>query len=218
MKKVMQVAKALALLGFIYILILFIKVDLPKLECALTDDDGALKIGTQMTSEEVVSSTVDNTTEIISNETLTTENVAPTVELMTYTPPQDARKSVTFDVIVSYYTYLPQSTGTGNGITASGKKVSNTSLAIPRNDNILKFGSVVQFDFLCDSYMKDYNGQYLERIADDTGSPKHIRRVNDTTYRVDVFCPRLNGESDSAYHKRVYAYGKTKTKMKVYLD
>lgn len=130
----------------------------------------------------------------------------------------DKNKFLVYDAIVSYYTYLPQETGSGDGITASGKKVSSTSLAIPRKDDILKFGTIVEFDKLSDGYMKDYNGKYLTRIADDTGNPKNIRKVDDFTYRVDVFCPRLENETDEQYHKRVYSYGKTTTKIKVYLD
>lgn len=123
---------------------------------------------------------------------------------------------VEVDAIVSYYTYLPSSTGSGDGITATGKKVTNSSLAIPRNDELLKYGTKVEFEFLAPQYMKDYNGQYLTRIADDTGSPKHIRKVDENTYRVDVFCSRLENETDTQYHNRVYSYGKTKTKMKIY--
>lgn len=120
------------------------------------------------------------------------------------------------NAIVSYYTYLPQSTVHGTGITASGKKVSNTSLAIPRKDSLLKFGTKVEFDELAPKYMEDYQGQFLTRIADDTGNPKNIRKMNDGTYRLDVFCPRLTNETDEEYHKRVYGYGKTETKIKIY--
>lgn len=64
--------------------------------------------------------------------------------------------------------------------------------------------------------MEDYEGKYLIRIADDTGNPSHIRKMEDGTYRLDVFCPRLPNETDADYHKRVNAYGKTKTTIKVY--
>lgn len=121
-----------------------------------------------------------------------------------------------FNAIVSYYTYLPSSTGSGSGITANGNKVSETSLAIPRNDDILRYGVKVEFDYLAPQYMIDYDGKYLTRIADDTGSPKHIRKIDNNTYKLDVFCPRLPKESDDSYHKRVYGYGITKTKMKIF--
>lgn len=121
-----------------------------------------------------------------------------------------------YDAIVSYYTYLPECTGNGLGITASGVQVSETSVAIPRKDNILKFGTKIEFGTLAPKYMEDYDGKYLTRIADDTGSPKHIRKMGNGTYRLDVFCPRLPNETDKEYHKRVNSYGKTQTKIKVF--
>lgn len=122
----------------------------------------------------------------------------------------------TYNALVSYYTYLPQCTGNGLGITASGKKISETSVAIPRKDDVLKFGTKIEFKNLAAKYMEDYEGKYLIRIADDTGNPSHIRKMEDGTYRLDVFCPRLPNETDVDYHKRVNTYGKTKTTIKVY--
>lgn len=121
-----------------------------------------------------------------------------------------------YNAIVSYYTYLPECTGNGLGITASGVKVSETSVAIPRKDNVLKFGTKIEFVTLAPKYMEDYDGKYLTRIADDTGSPKYIRKMENGTYRLDVFCPKLPNETDKEYHKRVNSYGKTQTKIKVY--
>ena len=102
--------------------------------------------------------------------------------------------------IISYYTNL-QDEGGGLGITASGKKLSNTSIAIPRNDDLLKFGIEIEFENLAPQYMKDYQGKYLKRIADDTGNPRYIKKINDNIYKLDVYCPRLPNETDEKYKK-----------------
>lgn len=129
---------------------------------------------------------------------------------------QEQSKYKEFNAIVSYYTYLPECTNNGLGITASGKKVSETSVAIPRDDDILKFGVEIKFETLSPKYIEDYEGKYLTRIADDTGNPKYIRKMENGTYRLDVFCPKLPNETNESYYKRVNSYGKTNTKIRVH--
>lgn len=80
----------------------------------------------------------------------------------------------------------------------------------------MKFGTKIEFEQLAPQYMIDYDGEYMVRIADDTGNPNHIRKMEDGTYRLDVFCPKLPNETDTEYYDRVVAYGKTETKIKVY--
>lgn len=126
----------------------------------------------------------------------------------------EINKYIEKNAIVSYYTHLPDEGG-GLGITASGNKVSNTSVAIPRKDDLLNFGDTIIFEDLSPKYMADYDGQHLTRVADDTGNPKYIRKVDDNTYRLDVYCPKLPNETNLEYKKRVLSYGKTETKIKI---
>ena len=127
---------------------------------------------------------------------------------------QEQESYIEKNAIVSYYTHLPDEGG-GLGITASGNKVSNTSVAIPRKDDLLNFGDTIIFEDLSPKYMADYDGQHLTRVADDTGNPKYIRKVDDNTYRLDVYCPKLPNETNLEYKKRVLSYGKTETKIKI---
>lgn len=125
-------------------------------------------------------------------------------------------KYITLDVVVSYYTSLPEENGVNyGGRNAVGGYLSSTSIAIPRN-GIIKYGMTVEFESLGETYMKDYNGQYLTRIADDCGSPKHIRVREDGVYRMDIYCPKFSYESDEQYKARVNNYGKYRTTCKVY--
>lgn len=127
---------------------------------------------------------------------------------------EEKKKEITKDAIVSYYTHLPDEGG-GLGITASGEKISNTSVAIPRKDDLLQFGDTIIFETLSPKYMKDYNGQYLTRVADDTGNPRYIRKIDNNTYKLDVYCPKLPNETNYDYKKRVRGYGITNTKIKI---
>lgn len=74
----------------------------------------------------------------------------------------------------------------------------------------------MEFKEFAPKYMQDYNGQYLVRIADDTGSPNHIRKLDNGIYRLDVFCPKFPNETDSEYYNRVSSYGKTETTFRIY--
>ena len=158
----------------------------------------------------------ENNLLIIKLNELKKENLQLQNEIDKLKKEKENNKYITKNVIVSYYTNLPEEGG-GLGITASGKKLSNKSLAIPRNDNLLKFGMEIEFDSLAPQYMKDYNGKYLKRIADDTGNPKYIKKIDNNTYKLDVYCPKLPNESNSEYKKRVTSYGITKTKIKIKL-
>ena len=121
------------------------------------------------------------------------------------------------EVVVSYYTSLAGENGGYAGLNAIGGELSETSIAIPRpnSNSLIQYGTVIEFDDLGEAYMEDYNGNHLTRVADDTGNPNHIYIKGDGTYRVDVFCPRLKGESDSEYKQRVLKYGKHRTTARV---
>lgn len=152
-----------------------------------------------------------DTTSITTTITTTTETTTETTTMETTNP--ETIEYIRKKAIVTYYTHLPQCTGDGDGITASGTKVSETSVAIPRKDNLLNFGDTIIFESLSPKYMEDYNGNYLTRIADDTGNPNYIKKIDDETYRLDVFCPKLPNESNEQYYNRVLSYGKTETNI-----
>lgn len=126
---------------------------------------------------------------------------------------------IDIDVEVTYYTGLASENGSKNaGKNAIGGYLSNTSIAIPRKDDLVKYGTKIEFSNLGKKYMDDYNGKHLIRIADDCGRPKHIRVREDGVYRMDVYCPRIGNETDDEYWSRVDSYGKYKTTAKVYLN
>lgn len=130
---------------------------------------------------------------------------------------EEEKDYVTLDVIVSYYTSLPEENGVNyGGRNAIGGYLTNTSVAIPRT-GIIEYGMTLEFESMSEAYMKDYNGKYLTRVADDCGSPSHIRVREDGVYRIDIYCPKFSYESDSQYYRRVNNYGKHQTTCKVYL-
>lgn len=125
---------------------------------------------------------------------------------------------VTINVVVSYYTGVEEENGKGYaGRNAIDGYLSSTSVAIPRN-GIIKYGMKLEFENLGEKYMKDYNGQFLERIADDCGSPQHIRVREDGIYRMDIYCPEIAGETEEQYKIRVNNYGKYETICKVFTE
>ena len=51
-----------------------------------------------------------------------------------------------------------------------------------------------------------------EYVVEDRGSSKYIKVNNDGSIRLDVYLPRLDGESDSAYYKRIQSKGVKKVR------
>ena len=127
---------------------------------------------------------------------------------------------VEINVVVSYYTGVDDENGGYEGMNALGGRLTETSIAIPRprENSLVKYGTIIEFDDLGESYMNDYNGKHLTRIADDCGNVKHIRIREDGVYRMDIYCPRFKNESISEYKKRVTSYGKYSTTAKVLLN
>lgn len=132
--------------------------------------------------------------------------------------PEPEKDYVEIRVVASFYTGLEEENGDGlGGKNAIGGYLSKTSVAIPRHDELVTYGMEIEFERFSDGYMRDYNGQYLTRIADDTGNPKHIRVREDGVYRMDIYCPKLANEDKDQYWSRVNSYGKYETTAKVYL-
>ena len=92
---------------------------------------------------------------------------------------------VTFEV--SFYSDLNCENGFGN-ITATGKTLEDGMIA----NNFLEFGTKIYIE-----------GLGLKTV-EDRGSKKYFNAIN----KIDVFVPRINGESDSEYYKRVNSLGR----------
>ena len=88
---------------------------------------------------------------------------------------------------LSFYSDLNCENGYGN-LTASGKTLSSGMIA----NNYLDFGTNIYLD------------GYGLKIVEDRGSNKYFNAVN----KADVFVPRIQGESDSEYYKRVNMLGR----------
>ena len=88
---------------------------------------------------------------------------------------------------LSFYSDLNCENGYGN-LTASGKTLSDGMIA----NNYLDFGTNVYID------------GYGLKVVEDRGSYKYFNAVN----KADVFVPRIQGESDSEYYKRVNMLGR----------
>ena len=129
------------------------------------------------------------------------EFVSTIAEMMTM-PEEEKKEYIEVKAICTFYTSLASCNGDNLGLTASGKYLSNTSIAIPRKS--MPYGTKIEVEGIGTRY------------ADDCGSTKHIRIMEDGTYRFDVYMPRIKGESDSQYKKRVVSYGKLETTAKIY--
>lgn len=176
--------------------------------------NNGIKLAKNNTDNIIVPSTTpDNTDlEVVAPMSYSYEEEIPTTEVF-----EEQDDSDYIDVVVSYYTSLAGENGGYAGLNAIGGELTGTSVAIPKpnSDSLVQYGSVLEFNDLGDAYMQDYDGKYLTRVADDTGNPNHIYIKHDGTYRLDVFCPRLEGETDYEYRKRVVNYGKHKTTARI---
>lgn len=93
--------------------------------------------------------------------------------------------------VLTYYGSTINECGNDLGITASGKKVKSGMVASPP---CLSFGTQIQIGD------KTYT-------VEDRGNPNFIKQNNDGSIRLDVFIPRLDGESTAQYEKRVNDMG-----------
>ena len=114
-----------------------------------------------------------------------------------------------FDVELTYYTDLYVCNGRYDKLTASGVKLNPSTVAVPRKVGskkpLIPFGTEIEIDGIG------------TRISQDTGSPKYIKVKEDGTMILDVFMPRLNGESDKQYKARIMKLGRTKSKARIYI-
>lgn len=107
----------------------------------------------------------------------------------------ELREATNLDVIgfekhtfeISFYSDLNCENGFGN-LTASGKTLSDGMIA----NNFLDFGTNV--------YIEGYGLKTVE----DRGSKKYFNAVN----KADVFVPRIEGETDDQYYRRVNMLGR----------
>lgn len=99
---------------------------------------------------------------------------------------------------ISFYTDLQSENTVGKETTdAQGNKLVYGTIAIPRD---LPLGTT----FIIDGFDGEFTGR-------DRGSKKYIKWLDSNTMKIDMHIPRISGESNSAYHKRVYHMGVVKT-------
>lgn len=108
----------------------------------------------------------------------------------------------------TFYTSLAGCNGDSSCLTASGEKLNDMTIAIPR-----KVGSTKPiYPFGTKIYIEGIG----ERIVQDTGNPNYLKIKDDGTIIIDVFVPRNSGESDCEYKQRVLDKGRFSTTAKVY--
>lgn len=94
---------------------------------------------------------------------------------------------------VTYYTDLPQENSYEyGGVNATGEPLEKGMVA----NNNLPLGTKI--------YVEGYGLKTVE----DRGSDRHFSQLN----RIDIFVPRVNGETDSEYYTRVNNLGRDKLK------
>ena len=98
--------------------------------------------------------------------------------------------------VLTYYGLLSSECGNTKGITASGKRISRGMIASPPQ---LKFGTKIMIE----------GNEY---VVEDRGSSKYIKVNNDGSIRLDVYLPKIDGESDNEYYKRIQSKGVRKVK------
>ena len=111
---------------------------------------------------------------------------------------------------LTFYTSLASCNGDSSCLTASGEYLNSKTIAVPRQNDSTKpiypFGTKVEIE------------GYGEKLVQDTGNPSYLKIKDDGTVIIDVFIPRINGESDNQYLQRVSDMGRVQTTAKVYLN
>lgn len=95
------------------------------------------------------------------------------------------------DIVLTFYTSLPQENGGYTGINCTGKKLISGMVA----NNVLPLGTEI------------YTNEFGTLTVSDRGGNNF-----DTIHRLDVYIPRNNGENDREYIKRVNDMGKVTIK------
>lgn len=109
------------------------------------------------------------------------------------------------NVRVSFYTSLASENGGYEGMNAISGKLKLGSISAPKS---VPFGSKISI-----AEMQNHLG-ITEFTVDDRGGAIFIR--DDGTYKLDVYVPKKQGESDNEYFKRVNSMGIVNTKAKIY--
>lgn len=114
------------------------------------------------------------------------------------------QEGIPIRLLVTYYGDTASQCGNNLGIMANGEKVHYGAIAVP---NSIKLGSKIRMD---------KSGR--EFTAKDRGNPKYICELGENYYRVDIFIPRNEGESTSAYESRVRDMGTDDVTARLYLE
>lgn len=119
--------------------------------------------------------------------------------------PKESPSYKEVNVRVSFYTSLASENGGYAGMNAINGKLKLGSISAPKG---VPFGSIISIP-----KMQSYLG-ITDFKVDDRGGAIYIR--DDGTYKLDVYVPRKQGESDTEYFNRVNNMGIVNTKAKIY--
>lgn len=119
--------------------------------------------------------------------------------------PKESTSYKEVNVRVSFYTSLASENGGHAGKNAINGKLKLGSISAPKN---IPFGSTISIP-----KMQNYLG-ITDFKVDDRGGAIYVR--DDGTYKLDVYVPRKQGESDTEYFNRVNNMGIVNTKAKIY--
>lgn len=106
---------------------------------------------------------------------------------------EESKEGIPVRLLVTYYGNTTSQCGNSKGIMANGDTVHYGSIAVPYS---IPLGSKI---------IMDKSGR--EFIAKDRGNSKYICELGENYYRVDIFIPKNEGESISAYEDRVRVMG-----------
>ena len=109
------------------------------------------------------------------------------------------------NVRVSFYTSLASENGGYAGMNAINGRLSLGSISAPKS---IPFGSIISIP-----EMQNLLG-ITEFTVDDRGGAIYVR--DDGVYKLDVYVPQRQGESDNDYFNRVNNMGIVNTKAKIY--
>ena len=106
---------------------------------------------------------------------------------------------------ITFYTGLVCENTIHGAIDAQENPLIWSTIAVPRSVDL---GTKFEIDL--------YPNQIF--VARDRGNINHIKVKPDGTYRIDIFCPRKEGETDGQYWSRVNAYGRITTKGRIIIE
>lgn len=120
-------------------------------------------------------------------------------------PKESTSNTKEVNVRVSFYTSLASENGGYAGMNAINGKLKLGSISAPKE---IPFGSTISIP-----KMQDYLGITSFNVDDRGGA---IYKRDDGVYKLDVYVPQKQGESDNGYFNRVNNMGIVNTKATIY--